>query len=165
VSFTRLPVRGTLTLPEGETFAVSGRAWFDHEFGSSQLADDQAGWDWFSTSLDDGTDLMVYRIRKTDGSADDTSAGTLRRADGTVVHLRHDAFAVEATGAWTSGETGTTYPSGWVLPVLRVDVSLQEVEVVLVVGLEVSHAARVARDLRRVLQARERHGGIARGSR
>jgi predicted secreted hydrolase len=124
VSFPRVPVRGTLTLPEGEVLAVTGRAWFDHEFGSSQLAEDQAGWDWFSTALDDGSDLMLYQMRRRDGSADDTSAGTLRRPDGTVVHLAADDFVIEPTGEWTSTETGATYPSAWVLRVPGEDLEL-----------------------------------------
>ena len=47
----------------------------DHEFGSSFLEADQAGWDWFSIQLNDGTDLMVYTLRDLDGRADIRSSG------------------------------------------------------------------------------------------
>jgi len=114
-SFTRLPVAGSVQLPDGESVAVSGQAWFDHEFGSSQLSGDQVGWDWFSVALDDGSDLMVYHLRLADGSADSTSSGTLRRPDGSRRHLRREDFRLEPTAHWTSPETGTRYPSAWLL--------------------------------------------------
>ena len=57
--------------------AVQGRSWFDHEFGSNQLAPDQVGWDWFSLHLSDGQDLMIYFLRRTDGTVEPASSGTL----------------------------------------------------------------------------------------
>ena len=65
-------------------YAVEGRAWMDHEFFTHQLEPDQTGWDWFSLQLDDGTDLMLYRLRRSDGKADPYSAGTFVAADGRV---------------------------------------------------------------------------------
>ena len=38
----------------------------DHEFGSSQLRDYQAGWDWFSIQLENRLELMFYQIRHRD---------------------------------------------------------------------------------------------------
>jgi len=126
-SLPRIGVSGVLERPGRPPTPVTGQAWFDHEFGSSQLGPEQTGWDWFSVALDDGTDLMLYVLRRADGTADVTSAGTLRRPDGTVAHLDRDAFAVAPVGAWTSPRTGATYPSGWRLAVpserLVVDVS------------------------------------------
>ncbi len=48
---------------QGKWQSVSGKAWFDREWGSQMLAADQQGWDWFSLRLDQNTALMVYRIR------------------------------------------------------------------------------------------------------
>ena len=42
----------------------------DHEISSSQLDDDQAGWDWASLQLNDGREIMAYRLRKKDGRTD-----------------------------------------------------------------------------------------------
>ncbi len=65
-SFTRLPTTGTLRV--GATnYRVSGESWLDHEWSSSALDDDQAGWDWFALQLDDGRELMFYRLRYRDG--------------------------------------------------------------------------------------------------
>ena len=68
-SFTSLETRGFLRMGEnGPQREVKGTSWFDHEFGSNQLAQDQEGWDWFSMHLSDGRDLMLYFLRKTGGT-------------------------------------------------------------------------------------------------
>ena len=38
---------------------------------------DLVGWDWFALQLDDGREVMVYRLRRRDGTADPHSAGAL----------------------------------------------------------------------------------------
>lgn len=53
----------------GQSIAVSGTGWLDREWSSQPLADNQPGWDWFSLHLQDGSALMVYRLRH-DGSAE-----------------------------------------------------------------------------------------------
>jgi len=124
-SLPRLPLRGTLRRPGKPDLAVTGRAWFDHEFGSSQLSAGQVGWDWFSTALDDGSELMLYRMRLADGSADAASAGSFREPrDGgsppqepRTSFLGSGDFTLESTGTWTSPSSGATYPSGWTLRV------------------------------------------------
>jgi predicted secreted hydrolase len=91
----------------------TGLVWMDHEFGSSQLREDQRGWDWFSIQLDDATELMLYIIRRSDGTPDVVSSGSLIARDGSVTRLTHDQFAVRATGSWKSSKSGGTYPMGW----------------------------------------------------
>ena len=112
LSWTRLEVSGRLVL-DGREVEVSGAGWFDHEWGTSQLGDGVAGWDWFSLRLDDGSELMVYRLRREDGSPDPYSSGTFVRPDGTTRRLAADEVVLEPTGSWTSTETGGSYPSGW----------------------------------------------------
>ena len=52
-SFTRLATAGTVTV-SGRTFRVRGTSWMDREVGSSQLAPEQVGWDWWSLRLRTG---------------------------------------------------------------------------------------------------------------
>lgn len=111
-SFTRLLAGGEITV-DGESFPVTGTAWLDREWSTSALSADQAGWDWFALQLDDGRDLMVYRLRGTDGSTDPLSEGVLVAEDGTVRRLAHDDFSLEETDRWSSPLDGTVYPSGW----------------------------------------------------
>lgn len=67
-AYTRLAARGELQLPGRDApVPVSGSAWYDHEWGSIGLGDEQAGWDWFSLQLDDGHELMFFHIRDRDG--------------------------------------------------------------------------------------------------
>ncbi len=54
----------------------------DREWSTSALGADQVGWDWFALQLSDGRDVMIYRLRRRDGSIDPFSAGTIVGADG-----------------------------------------------------------------------------------
>ncbi len=115
-SFTRLQTDGTLSL-DGRTWRVRGESWMDKEFGSSQLSARQVGWDWFSLQLADGRDLMLYVLRRADGSPDHRS-GTRVSVDGTPRWLGEAEWSVASTGSWKSPATGAVYPAGWtvVLP-------------------------------------------------
>ena len=69
LTFPRLQATGSVKVGAQE-HRVSGEAWMDHEFSSSQLDEGQAGWDWAAIQLKDGREIMVYRMRRTDGSTD-----------------------------------------------------------------------------------------------
>jgi len=92
---------------------VSGTSWLDREWSTSALAADVAGWDWMSLQLSDGRDLMLYRLRRKDGTVDAWSSGSIIAADGTVTPLAAADFRLEPTGEWRSAASGATYPSGW----------------------------------------------------
>ena len=121
ISFTRLETRGTLTL-EGRKFELEGSAWMDHEFFTHQLEPDQAGWDWMSIQLDDRRELMLFRLRRKDGSTDPYSAGTFIDAAGRARHLGVGDFTMTPTG-----ERWNKYPVAWRVEVpslgLRLDAS------------------------------------------
>ncbi len=116
-SLPGMTVRGTLHRDGEPPLEVTGSAWFDHEFGSSQLGVSQQGWDWFSTVLDDGTALMLYEMRLDDGTRDVTSSGTVRLPDGTRRPLAADDFRIRVSEHWTSPRTGNRYPIAWTLEV------------------------------------------------
>lgn len=125
-SLTRMQARGTLATG-GRRFDVDGQAWMDHEFGSDELQSDLAGWDWFALQLDDGRELMLYRLRRKDGTLTAESSGSLVERDGRVRYLPRDAVRIDALGSWRSPHTGATYPSGWhiALPSGRLDVTVK----------------------------------------
>lgn len=108
----RMTARGTLTV-DGEARPVSGTAWFDHQWGDLTAAT-EVGWDWFALQLEDGRDVMLFLTRAE--GPDALLGGTISDAEG-VRYLGADAVSVQATGEWTSDETGCTWPSGWVLGV------------------------------------------------
>jgi predicted secreted hydrolase len=111
-SLTRMPARGTLTIA-GEQLAVSGAAWMDREWSTSALGTHVVGWDWLALQLDDGRDVMLYRLRRDDGTADPFSAGTLVEADGRAIRLAVHDFVLEPQGEWRSPIDGTAYPAAW----------------------------------------------------
>ena len=123
-SFTRLATTGTLTIGR-ESFAVTGTSWMDHEFGSADLNAELVGWDWFSIQLTDRSELMLYRLRRADGSSDPVSSGTLVLSDGRTRHLTAAEMGIEATGTWTSPETAAVYPTRWRLAIPSMDLSLE----------------------------------------
>jgi predicted secreted hydrolase len=113
-SRTRMQAGGTLTL-DGIARAVSGTAWFDHQWGDFIAIG--GGWDWFAMNLDDGTDITISQVRDADGRLALTY-GTLVRPDGSVLHLSSETLSVNATARWTSPETGADYPAAWTITVL-----------------------------------------------
>jgi predicted secreted hydrolase len=125
-SLTRMPTVGWLAI-DGRRFDVKGLSWMDHEFGTTFLEANQAGWDWFSLQLDDGRDLMAFRLRGADRTVDPRSSGTLVEADGRVRHLDADSFRVEPGRVWQSPATGGVYPVEWriVVPGERLDLAVR----------------------------------------
>ncbi len=112
LSFTNMQTQGTLEVGD-RVFEVSGSSWFDHEWGTSFLGPETTGWDWFGLQLEDGRELMLYHFRTQDGGIERVSGGTLVEASGESRWLTADEFDIVPINTWTSGVTGTTYPSGW----------------------------------------------------
>lgn len=109
LTWTRLKTTGTVKVGN-EEHAVSGEAWMDHEFSSSQLEEGQAGWDWASLQLEDGREVMAYIMRRKDGTKDPASTLAVIERDGKVRHLASDAFRMEPLGVWQSPHSGAEYP-------------------------------------------------------
>jgi predicted secreted hydrolase len=105
---------GALRLGD-ETFEVAGASWMDHEFGTSVLEAGQRGWDWFSLQLDDGSELMVFQLRREDGSRDPRSAGTLVGPAGEQTALAVGDFTLVPGARWSSDATRAQYPIAWQL--------------------------------------------------
>lgn len=123
-SYTRMPTRGTITVGF-KTFEVRGSSWLDREWSTSALEEGQIGWDWFSLQLSDGRDLMVYHLRRSDGTSDELSSGTLVDTDGGSRSLNDSEFNLQPLETWTSSATGIRYPSRWRLSVPDSAIDLQ----------------------------------------
>ena len=76
---------------------MTGSAWLDREWSTSALAPALAGWDWFALQLDDGSNLMFYQLRQSDGTPAPESAGSLVTPDGTVEALTVDAVTLDVS--------------------------------------------------------------------
>ena len=115
-SLTRLETSGTVRVGSA-TYQVSGSSWMDHEWSTSYLTGDQIGWDWFALQLDDNSELMVFQIRKADGSVDPFASGTLVAPDGTTRRLTRDDFQITVGATWRSPRSGATYPAAWTIKI------------------------------------------------
>lgn len=110
-SIPRLQVRGRITRGS-ESVAVTGLAWLDREWSSGALGPEQTGWDWFALQLEDGRDLMLYRLRRRDGSADPHGGGSLSDAGGLRRRLSPDQVTLTPLQHWRATD-GRRYPVEW----------------------------------------------------
>jgi predicted secreted hydrolase len=125
-SAPRLSVSGEIQLAD-TAIAVEGTAWMDREWSTSALSPDIEGWEWFALQLDDGRDLMFYRLRRFDGTTSEFSGGSIASPGGSVRRL--DAASIELSVAreWTSERTGVRYPVAWnvALPALDLELTVR----------------------------------------
>ena len=63
-SYTNMPTSGKVTLhtPEGEnrSMLVSGKSWFDRQWGPYHLVDPMTHWEWFSLRFFDDEEVMLF---------------------------------------------------------------------------------------------------------
>jgi predicted secreted hydrolase len=114
VSFPLLKVTGSINGAQ-----VEGRAWMDHEWFTQQLSDEETGWDWFSVQLDNGTELMLFELRRKDGGIDPYSSGTFVNKEGKAHHLRREDFTLQPLAKWKM------YPVEWRIEVPALGIDLK----------------------------------------
>lgn len=122
-SLTRLPTRGTISTANG-SWQVTGSSWLDREWSTSALSPGVAGWDWLSLQLSDSTELMMYRLRRSDGTTDPFSAATFVAADGTTRGFGADEFTMSPTAQWRSAD-GVAYPVAWRAGIPALDLAVE----------------------------------------
>jgi len=131
----RFAARGTLELA-GEARAVEGEAWLDREWSTSALGAGLAGWAWFALQHGGGGELMMYELRRDDGTRDPFSRGawmpaSARTASGASEELRPSlelapsAYAIEVLERWRSPRSGTLYPARWKVDVPSLGLALE----------------------------------------
>jgi len=123
-SQTRLLTSGSVQTVRG-SFNVNGLSWKDHEFSTSALSPGQVGWDWFSVQLDEGSELMVFQIRRDDGSIDPFSSGTWIDPGGATIHLKQEQFEIQTGDIWRSQNSGAEYPIAWRLRIPSLSIDLE----------------------------------------
>ena len=122
-SITRLDTKGKVGIKD-QSFNVTGSSWFDREWSTSTLERQQAGWDWFALQLDDGRDIMFYKMRRKDNTMDRYSNGTIVYNDGDSKSLNFEEVDLQATESWQSPHTGVQYPSAWTLRIPKENLEL-----------------------------------------
>ncbi|MGE0622765.1 MAG: lipocalin-like domain-containing protein [Pseudomonadales bacterium] len=97
---------------DGAERQVRGTAWLDREWSTSMLSDGQLGWDWFALSLDDGRRVMLFRLRRADGTRDPFDQGMLAAPGKADRALTAADFDLQPVRGWRD-EDGAEWPVGW----------------------------------------------------
>lgn len=109
-SFTRMATTGTLTTADGRKIRLSGRSWFDHQWGNFIAL--FRPWDWFSFQMEDGSDYNLFHFRPGPGFAGRSHVNVLR-PDGKLEVSRD--LAIARLGWWKSPRSGKYYVTRWTL--------------------------------------------------
>jgi predicted secreted hydrolase len=109
ITWPRLAARGSLRRGQ-EQFEVTGSAWMDHEISSSQLDENQIGWDWTCIQFTDGREIMAYVLRTKDGGISPYSKLVWIDSEGTLTHVKASDYEWKHEGGWKSPVTGASYP-------------------------------------------------------
>ncbi len=110
---------------QGRWQKVTGNAWFDREWGSQMLAQDQQGWDWFSLRLNEKTALMIYRLRSNE---QDYTYASIMEKDGKIRTLATDEVQIISKNAKRSNDN-SPYPAAFTLVIAKENINL-DVQVV-----------------------------------
>lgn len=109
LTYPRLETTGSIA-QAGVEIPVRGQVWMDHEISSSQLTPEQSGWDWAGIQLDDGREIMSYRLRRKDGSTDPASSLVWIEKSGKLTPQNANEFQWDQGGKWKSPHSGAAYP-------------------------------------------------------
>jgi predicted secreted hydrolase len=110
-----LKVTGTVSRA-GLDVTVTGTAWLDHEWSTSYLDPNAAGWDWTGLNFDDGSAMMAFRIRGKDGSTVWAHA-SVRDQSGRMTGYGPENVEFIPQRRWRSPRTNAEYPVALTLKV------------------------------------------------
>lgn len=111
-SLTRCAVSGTVDTGGGPEPVVNGEGWFDHQWGSSWVAQND-GWDWWGVQLSNGTDILFFRQRSLATGKTFFPLATFMDRSGHVSVTRNVEFEPDPKSVWKSPDTGVRYPLSW----------------------------------------------------
>jgi predicted secreted hydrolase len=113
-SLTRCAVSGTVDTGAGPEQVVKGEGWFDHQWGSSWVAQND-GWDWWGAQLSDGSDVLFFRQRSLATGNTFFPMATFMDKSGHVTVTRNIQFQPDPRSLWKSPATGVRYPLSWIV--------------------------------------------------
>jgi predicted secreted hydrolase len=114
-SYPRMMVTGSIQV-DGDDQPVEGTAWMDREYGVIGPDDTVAGWVWLSIQLDDGRELMIYRLQRR-GVDDTCLKAAFIHPSGKVQVLADTEIEILPMRTWRSPATEAQYPVAWTVRV------------------------------------------------
>lgn len=118
-SMPQLKLNGSIAI-RGKKIAVTGQAWFDHEWSNAYQDQQSVGWDWIGINMINGDALMAFRMRDAQGKQ--RWAGGTSRSSGKTQTFSPEQISWTPLQQWRSPRTGVTYPIAW-----RVKTGAQEI--------------------------------------
>ena len=67
---------------------------------SALLSDDHLGWVWFSLQLEDGRDVVLFRLRNKTPEKQEHGVGLMITADGSTYQLNESDWSAEPSRYW-----------------------------------------------------------------
>ena len=67
---------------------------------------------------------MLFQLRHRDDPDRNFLYGTFVSENGGAVRIRPEGIGIDATGSWTSPDSGTTYPSRWRIEIPELELAL-----------------------------------------
>jgi predicted secreted hydrolase len=121
-SYPRLKTKGTITLND-KKISVEGIMWYDRQWNCGEITKKDITWDWTAISLDNQSDLMLYRIQSKKNQ-DYLFGGTYIDSSGNSMKLNHDDIKLVATKDWKSSITKKSYPLHWEIEIPKLKIKL-----------------------------------------
>jgi predicted secreted hydrolase len=121
----RLLAQGRVQI-DHHTYPVKGLAWLDHTWGAVPIPTGPVVWDRFLLQLENGLDLLGFRLRRRDGSGIPISSGFLVDRNGKIQPLDRENLTIKVLDYWKSPRSKIRYPARWRLqiPSQRIDLHL-----------------------------------------
>ncbi|HYE34559.1 lipocalin-like domain-containing protein [Methylocaldum sp.] len=110
---SRLAVSGTVQFG-GHRRSVTGHAWLNRSWGKIAPPGGQVALNRYQLQLDDGRELLIFQLRRKDGSSSPLSSGLLIEADGRALPISRNEIWLEPGDYWSS-DAGTRYPVSWIV--------------------------------------------------
>ena len=109
---------------QGKWQKVTGQAWFDREWASQMLGQDQQGWDWFSLRLNESTALMVFRVRS---DSEDYFYGSIMARNGEIRSITSNEISLISNNDNHNASSDSPYPQSFSLVIAKenIDISVQ----------------------------------------
>jgi predicted secreted hydrolase len=123
-SLTNMTAIGTLTISSKE-HQVSGAAWMDRQWG---YWDPRESWDWFSVQLNNGMQLVLYKVFGNDATSQVYLYMSVIDAQGRTFDINQSGeklrIVLDYNGYWRSPDTRQVYSSGWNITVPEMGLKL-----------------------------------------
>ena len=110
----RLQAEGRLTIQD-KSFPITGSTWLDHAWGLVPMGRGQLALNRFVIQLQDQQEILIFQLRRRDGSGQPLHSGLLIDSNGVVQKLQRRDIQLEARNEWYSQRSGVSYPLKWKL--------------------------------------------------